>query len=95
MQIVRIFSASIAGFLSALWAWAFGFGDKDPQSFGGVYILAAASYVVAVAATYMMTLLVEGRVGRPQDTCWVGLTQGLKFSGKSPVSRGLLVLFAV
>jgi MFS family permease len=95
MQIVRIFSASIAGFLIALWAWAFGFGDKDPQSFGGVYILAAATYVVAVASTYMIKVPMGGRVERTQDTWLAGLTQGFKFAGQSPVILGLLVLFAV
>ena len=95
MQIVRILSASVAGFLIAIWAFAFGFVEEDPRSFGGVYLLAAAAYVIAVAATYMIRVPMEGRVERTADTWLTGLTQGFKFAGKSPVILGLLVLFAV
>jgi hypothetical protein len=95
MQIVRILSASAAGFLIAIWAFAFGFGDEDSRSFGGVYLIAAAAYVVAVGATYMMKVPMGGRVERTQDTWLAGLIQGFKFAGQSPLILGLLILFAV
>jgi MFS family permease len=95
MQIVRILSASVAGFLITIWAVAFDFVDGDPRSFGGVYLLAAGTYVIAVAVTYMIRVPVGGRVERTQDTWLVGLIQGFKFAGRSPLILGLLILFAV
>ena len=95
MQIVRILSASVAGFLIAIWAFAFGFAESDPRSFGGVYVLAAVTYVVAVAVTYMIKVPMAGRVERTQDTWITGLNQGFKFALESPLILGLLLLFAV
>ena len=43
MQIVRILSASVAGFFIAFWALAFGFEVDDARSFGGVYLITAAA----------------------------------------------------
>ena len=95
MQIVRILSASVAGFLIAIWAFVFGFGEEDARSFGGVYVLAAATYVIAVTVTYMIKVPIQGRVERTQDTWLTGLIHGFKFAGKSPLILGLLVLFGV
>ena len=94
MQIVRILSASVAGFLIAIWAVAFGFGEEDPRSFGGVYVLAAA-YVVAVTVTFMIKVPIQGRVERTEDTWITSILRGFQFAGRSPVILGLLSLFAV
>ncbi len=95
MQIVRILSASLAGFLIAIWAFVFNYGAEDARSFGGVYVITALAYVMAVTVTYMIRVPMAGRVEQHQDTWLSGLVQGFKFAGKSPVILGLLVLFAV
>ena len=95
MQIVRILSASIAGFLIGIWAFMFGYEGGDARSYGGVYLVTAGAYVVAVAVTYMMKVPMAGRVERTDDTWLTGLAQGFKFAGKNPVILGLLILFAV
>ena len=95
MQIVRILSASAAGFFIAFWAFVFGFEEEDARSFGGVYLVTAAAYVVAVASTYMMKVPMEGRVEPTRDNWLEGLKSGFRFAGGNPVILGLLVLFAV
>ena len=95
MQIVRILSASVAGFFIAFWALAFGFEVDDARSFGGVYIITAAAYVAAVAVTYMIKVPLAGRVEQARDTWVAGLIHGFRFAWRSPVIFGLLVLFAV
>ena len=95
MQIVRILSASVAGFFIAFWALAFGFEVDDARSFGGVYIITAAAYVAAVAVTYMIKVPLAGRVEQARDTWVAGLIHGFRFAWHSPVIFGLLVLFAV
>jgi MFS family permease len=95
MQIVRILSASVAGFFIAFWAWTFGFEDEDARSFGGVYLVTAAAYVVAVGATFILKVPREGRVEPTRDNWLEGLANGFRFAGRSPVILGLLILFAV
>ena len=95
MQIVRILSASVAGFFIAFWALAFGFEVDDARSFGGVYLITAAAYVAAVAVTYMIKVPLAGRVEQARDTWVAGLIHGFRFAWHSPVIFGLLVLFAV
>ena len=95
MQIVRILSASVAGFFIAFWAWTFGFEDDDARSFGGVYLVTAAAYVVAVGATFILKVPREGRVEPTRDNWLEGLANGFRFAGRSPVILGLLILFAV
>ena len=95
MQIVRILSASVAGFFIAFWALAFGFEVDDARSFGGVYLITAAAYVAAVAVTYMIKVPLAGRVEQARDTWVAGLIHGFRFAWRSPVIFGLLVLFAV
>ena len=95
MQIVRILSASVAGFFIAFWARAFGFEDDDARNFGGVYLVTAAAYVIAVVSTYLMKVPMAGRVERTRDNWLEGLVNGFKFAGGNPVILGLLVLFAV
>ena len=95
MQIVRILSASVAGLLIAFWAIVFDYGVDDARSFGGVYLITAAAYVVAVAATFMIRVPIEGRVEQARDTWLAGLIHGFRYAKDSPVIFGLLVLFAV
>jgi hypothetical protein len=95
MQIVRILSASAAGFFIAFWAFAFGYAEDDARSFGGVYVVTALAYVMAVTATYMMKVPMEGRVERARDSWAGGLVSGFRFAGHNPVILGLLALFAV
>ena len=95
MQLVRILSASVAGFFIAFWAFAFGYEVDDARSFGGVYVVTALAYVMAVTATYMMKVPMEGRVERARDSWAGGLVSGFRFAGHNPVILGLLALFAV
>ena len=95
MQVVRILSASAAGFLIAFWAFAFGFGEEDARSFGGVYLMAAAAYVVAVTATYMLRVPMHGRVERTEDPWLTSFLRGFQFAWHNPIILGLLALFAI
>jgi len=95
MQVVRIFSASLAGFSIAIWAAAFGFSLEDSRSFGGVYIMLAVIYVICTLSTYYLQVPEQGRV-RPTRTSWIAsLVEGFRFAGRTPVILGILVLLGV
>ncbi|MDA0988815.1 MAG: MFS transporter [Chloroflexi bacterium] len=95
MQAVRILSATVAGFLIAFWAYAFGFGEADARAFGGVYLIGAISYVVAVTCTYLLKVPTEGRVARTRDSWSTSMAEGFRFAWSRPVILGILALFGV
>jgi MFS family permease len=95
MQIVRILSASVAGFLITIWAFVFSYELEDARSFGGVYVITALAYVFAVGATFRLKVPLKGRVERTEDGWITSFFRGFQFAGRNPVILGLLVLFAV
>ncbi|MBI2855911.1 MAG: MFS transporter, partial [Chloroflexi bacterium] len=95
MQVTRILSATVAGLFITFWAFLFGFGDGDARAFGGVYLLGAISYIVAVTCTYLLKVPMEGRVVRTTDSWLNSLVEGFRFAWHRPVILGILVLFAV
>ncbi|MBI4282096.1 MAG: MFS transporter [Chloroflexi bacterium] len=95
MQMVRILAASVAGFLIAGWAFAFSFEDKDPRAFGGVYLVGAITYVIAVTATYLLRVPPEGRVARTAEPWLATMMEGFRFAWRRPVIIGILALFGV
>jgi ENTS family enterobactin (siderophore) exporter len=95
MQITRIISASVAGFLIAAWALAFGFGEHDTRAFGGVYVAVAISYVAAVVATFLLRVPPGGRVGYTEESYLTSFVVALRFCWHNPVVLGVIILFAV
>ena len=95
MQVFRILSASVAGFLIAIWAVAFGFDEHDTRAYGGVYLLGAISYIVAVTATYLMKVPIGGRVARTTDSWLTTFKEGFRFAMHRPVILGILALYGV
>ncbi|MBI4200684.1 MAG: MFS transporter [Chloroflexi bacterium] len=95
MQGTRILSASLAGFLIAFWALAFGFEDTDSRAFGGVYIAIAVVYVIAVVSTYMLRVPPGGRVKRTEESWFTSFIEGVRFVRKNPVILSVLILLAV
>ena len=95
MQVCRILSASVAGFLIAIWAVAFGFGEHDTRAYGGVYLVGAISYIVAVTVTYLMKVPMGGRVARTKDSWFTTFKEGFRFTLHRPVILGILALYGV
>jgi len=95
MQVVRILSATVAGFLIAGWAVAFGFGEHDTRAFGGVYLLGAITYIIAVICTYILRVPPEGQVARTEDSWSTSMMEGFRFARRQPVVLGILALFGV
>jgi MFS family permease len=95
MQVVRILSATVAGFLIAGWAFAFGFGEDDTRAFGGVYLLGAITYIIAVVCTYILKVPPEGQVARTEDSWFTSMAEGFRFAWRQPVILGILALFGV
>ncbi len=95
MQVTRIISATVAGAMIAFWALAFGFDERDARAFGGVYLVIAVVYVIAVVATYLLRVPPGGRVERTQASWFTSFAQGVRFVRGNPVILGVLILLAV
>ena len=91
-HLLGIFSA---GFLIAIWAVAFGFGEHDTRAYGGVYLVGAISYIVAVTVTYLMKVPMGGRVARTKDSWFTTFKEGFRFTLHRPVILGILALYGV
>lgn len=95
MQLVRIVSASIAGFAIAGWAYFFAYGADDTRSFAGVYIMVVLWLLLAFIATYLLKVPEEGRVHRADETWLASLMAGFRYAWNNPVILGILVLLCV
>ncbi|MDP2729053.1 MAG: MFS transporter [Dehalococcoidales bacterium] len=96
MQLTRIISATVAGFLIAGWALVFGFGENDTRAFGGVYLAMALTLVVGLVATYMLRFPAGARMeGHHHGSFFTSFMTALRFAWHHAIILGVLILLVV